>query len=218
MTRRYAIYWAPEADDPLWQAGCAWLGRDPCEPGEGAPPPQRREPWRYGFHATLKPPFALAEGCDAGGFTQAVAALAARLPPLDLPPLAVGTLGGFVALRPTADSPALHRLAAACVTQLDGWRRPMAEAEFTRRAQGLDEQGLALLRRWGYPQVLAHWRFHLTLSDALEADDLGVMQRRAEAFFAAPLARPRRVRSLCVFEEPAPGRPLRLTQRHALGG
>ena len=26
---RVALYYAPALDDPLWRAGCAWLGRDP---------------------------------------------------------------------------------------------------------------------------------------------------------------------------------------------
>lgn len=218
MTRRYALYWAPEPDDPLWQAGCTWLGRDPAAQAGGTPPPLRREPWRYGLHATLKAPLALADGAEAAAFTQAVAALAARLAPVVLPPLEVGTLEHFVALRPARPSPALARLAWACVTGLDRWRRPMDPAEFMRRASGLDDERRALLRRWGYPHVGAHWRFHLTLSDPLDAAAREALRRDAERHFAPVLHAPRTLRSLCVFEEPAPGLPLVLTQRHALGG
>ena len=64
---RVAVYYAPEPDDPLWRAGCAWLGPRPGQqraalpqpdlPDIAASPPTRA---RYGFHATLKPPMRLA--------------------------------------------------------------------------------------------------------------------------------------------------------------
>ena len=31
MTARVAIYYAPTTDDPLWTAGCDWLGQDPAK-------------------------------------------------------------------------------------------------------------------------------------------------------------------------------------------
>ena len=35
-------------------------------------------PRHYGFHGTLKPPFHLADGCDAGDLRRAMAGFAAR--------------------------------------------------------------------------------------------------------------------------------------------
>ena len=70
---RYAIYFAPPPASPLARFGRQWLGRD-AETGEAvATPahagvaPERLAAWtasprRYGFHATLKPPFRLADG------------------------------------------------------------------------------------------------------------------------------------------------------------
>src|SRR5262245_25723176 len=73
-TLRHAVYFAPAESSALWQAGCRWLGRDarsgthPVQPavdGWSAAEIQRitASPRMYGFHATLKPPFRLAEGC-----------------------------------------------------------------------------------------------------------------------------------------------------------
>ncbi len=73
MTARYAVYFAPDPASPLTRFGASWLGYDVAS---GAPVAQpavagiaaerlraiTAEPRRYGFHATLKPPFALAEG------------------------------------------------------------------------------------------------------------------------------------------------------------
>lgn len=217
MAARFAIYWVPETDHPLWQAGCAWLGRDPSTDAPGQAPAFAQAPWRYGFHATLKAPFALAEGADAHLLAQAVSRLAATLAPVAMPPLGVTTLGAFVALRPLAPCAGLARLAAACTTQLDRWRRPMDAAEFARRAAGLDPDGLALLRRWGYAHVLERWRFHMTLSDPLAAAPREALRQAAARHFAPLLRAARTLDALCVFEQPAPGQPFVPTQRHRLG-
>ncbi len=70
---RYAVYWAPEPATELARFGARWLGRD-AETGQrttalaaGLPLSWERateEARLYGFHATLKPPFRLREGCD----------------------------------------------------------------------------------------------------------------------------------------------------------
>ena len=70
---RYAVYYAPAADSALWRFGSATLGYDALT-GEDLPfavppgcdlalwPAFTEEPRRYGFHATLKAPFELADG------------------------------------------------------------------------------------------------------------------------------------------------------------
>lgn len=223
-TARLAIYWLPAPDHPLWEAGCLWLGRDPG--GSNAlgqrPPTYARDPWRYGFHATLKAPMALRPGDSEDHFISAVAALAARHRDFALPPLQVNWLAGFLALRPSsAPAPGhpLRRLADACVTELDDWRAPMDLAEIERRGSAMspaqrDEQ-LALLRRWGYPHVLGHWRFHLTLSDR-EPAGAPALLARARTHFARALERPLRAHAIAVCREDAPGAPLHLVQRFGL--
>src|ERR1700750_470639 len=73
ITRRYAIYFSPAANTELLRLGNEWLGRDPATNTvlmPELPATLDESEWkrvteaaaRYGFHATLKPPFRLADG------------------------------------------------------------------------------------------------------------------------------------------------------------
>ena len=217
---RYAVYWAPELDHPLWEAGCAWLGRDP-RAALGTPPlrPHVEVPSRYGFHATLKAPMHLVPGCTPQRFLRAVADLAASQPAFEMPDLHVAWLDRFVALRPPdllAPGHPLQRLADACVTALDGHRGPPSASERARAGVALDPDRQALQARWGYPHVLHHWRFHATLSnrfdDTVAPDAQGVFEAASTAF-AAALQVPSTSRSVCVFRQSAPGAVFTLIER-----
>lgn len=226
---RYAVYFAPPNAGALWSFGCAWLGRDP-EGRQAVPRPEvagfepaRLEeitaaPRRYGFHATLKPPFALAPGHDRAALLSAVRAFAASRAPAAGPPLALTRLGNFLALAPSGAAPAIEALAAAAVEDLDAFRAPPGEAELARRrAAGLDRHEEALLARWGYPYVMDRFRFHLTLTGPFGRDEA---DRLTEAL--APLVAPfgesnLAVGELALFEEPGPGDPFRLILRAPLG-
>lgn len=196
---RYAVYWLP--DGPLGRAGAAWLGWDARagtasdDPADGTDGPRK-----YGFHATVKPPFRLARGTDGAGLRDTARDLAAGLAPFDLCALRVSRLGPFLALMPEANPAAL---AAAFVEGLDAFRAPSPPEELARRrAPGLTPSQDALLRRWGYPYVMDEFRMHLTLtgpdpSDATEA--------AASAVFA-PLAGPHRIEALSLVGEAPDGR------------
>lgn len=223
---RHAIYWAPAVDHPLWDAGCRWLQRDPSSPDTGWPEPawpHIAEPRRYGFHATLKPPFRLREPWSETALLGAAARLASRVPAFDMPALHVAWLGRFLALRPVqglgADHP-LQRLADACVLDLDTFRAPPTPAERARRhSLTLTPQQQALLEDYGYPYVLGEWRFHMTLSDPLDAvpgEQRAATLEQAREHFAEALAVPLRCDALCLFVEPGPGRPFRLATRFEL--
>ena len=206
MAWRYAVYFAPPADHALWRAGCTWLGRD-ARAGQpaGSAPEGRSEPWRYGFHATLKAPIQLREGHCETAWLDAVAAVAQRHQVFSLPPLQVALLSDFLALRPH-DEPApgtpLRRLADDCVEALDVFRASLDDAQRARRraALGPDPGGRrsAALERWGYPHVFDDWRFHLTLSDPLppgrgaRAAMLSAATRHFSRALAEPLACVRR--------------------------
>ena len=66
-------------------------------------------PRRYGWHATLKAPFALAPGTDWITLHQAVQEVARGLQPFVLPPLQVQRIDDFLALVPPALHPPMRR-------------------------------------------------------------------------------------------------------------
>ena len=200
---RYAVYWLP--DGSLGRAGADWLGWD-ARAGRGA---GREAPARYGFHATIVPPFRPAD--NAEGLADAARALAARLAPAPLGRLSVRRLDGFLALVPEVDPTAL---AAAVVEGLDGFRAPPREDELTRRrAAGLTAAQDALLARWGHPYVMDEFRMHLTLTGRDPGADA---MARAEAAFA-PHAGPHRIEALSLAGQDAEGR-FRLVEDLPLGG
>jgi len=227
---RYAVYAAPGPDSALGRFGEAWLGRDPASGGPIRRPtlsdlsPDRIaaltvSPTRYGFHGTLKPPFALADGRDEDSLRAAAKALAARLVPVRFDGFAVRTLGRFVALLPDPQPPALADLAARCVADLDGFRAPPPAEELEkRRTAGLTPRQEAMLQRWGYPYVMEEFRFHLTLTDALAPPDrdavtAALADRLATGGPDSEVLGPWTLDHLALFAEPHPGAPFRLIDR-----
>ena len=227
MTRapRYAVYWVPAREHPLWAAGCAWLGRDAEDGGRSFDMrPSTVEPRRYGFHATLKAPMRLGPTLDESHVVEALRSIATTTPRFAMPALQVGTLATFVALRPVADPGAEHPLrvfADRCVVELDPLRAAWTDDEWTARASGLDADQRAMTRRYGYPHVLERWRFHMTLSDAFATDARGLDRRRhfmagALDHFAEALTCPLVATEVAIFVEAEPGAPFRLAHRLAL--
>ena len=182
---RYAVYFVPGADTPLYRFGASVLGYD-SHRGSANPlidgadqehwPVLVREPAVYGFHATIKAPVYLAQGRDEADFVAAVTEFAARQPIVPIGDLVPRELGAFIALVPTAACPALDVLARSCVRDLDSYRAAMSEQERARRmTPGLSDRQIENLVRWGYPYVFDDFRFHMTLTGALSA------QKRAKA-------------------------------------
>ena len=177
---RYAIYYPP-APGPLADFGARWLGWDIAEGRARAHPALRplsrpveeitRTPRKYGFHATVKPPFRLAPGTTSEDLTEAARALCASCAPVTLDGLRLARIGRFLALVPVGDTQALAGLAATMVRDLDRFRAPAEPAELARRrGKGLSERQDALLLQWGYPYVMEEFRFHMTLSGSLSED------------------------------------------------
>jgi putative phosphonate metabolism protein len=224
---RYAVYFAPRSGSVLGDLGARWLGRDengaPVEALEAPGSPVRRDDLirdarRYGFHATLKAPFRLGEDFTFADLDGAVAALASSREPIVAPSLIVSSLDGFVALTPTAASPAIEALASTCVTDLDLMRAPLSAAEMSRRRRGgLDTVEDANLRAWGYPYVLSRFRFHMTLTIRLSRAEAAQAVTALSAAFAPALNEDLVIEDLCVFGDPGGGAPFRLLRRHPLG-
>ena len=223
MIKRYALYFAP-SDAGLWRAGSDWLGWDavtgrpvgqPTIPGLAA---ATAAPRKYGFHATLKAPFRLAEGASPEALRAALVVLAARLSPVPLPGLAVTRLGQFLALCPQPGAPGLEQLAADVVTGFEPFRAPLTTAEIARRnPERLSPRQNQLLRDFGYPYVFEEFRFHLSLTGDLEPDEIARLAPLAQAFFAPHLARPVMLDRLCLFGEDDTGR-FHLLTAQALSG
>ncbi len=220
---RAAIYWAPEASDPLHTLGSQWLGRD----AETAAPARQpaitgiaeitADARHYGLHATLKPPFHLARPYNA--LRDAVAELADSIRPFALPALAVRDLKGFLALRETAPCPPLQALADACVSELDAFRAPAREAELARRRRApLSPLHERMLARWGYPYVMAEWQFHVTLTRRMNAEEHTAILPAITAFFGDVPATPRLVTEICLFTQAGPDQPFLIAERFALQG
>lgn len=221
---RYAIYFSPHEDSALWQAGCRWLGRDPVsgaqleQPAAGQLEPaalreRTASARRYGFHATLKAPFAMVAGMDQDGLYSELAAFARSCRPFWLPPLRVTRLGGFLALCLSQPSEQLDTLAAECVARFDRFRLPPTCDQQARRANGLSANQQLLLERWGYPYVMDEWRFHMTLTDQIDESEAATMRAVLRDWFDGALRERTRVSDLCVFVEPYAGAEMRLAAR-----
>lgn len=230
MTQRYALYYAPRPEDGLAATASQWLGRNP-ETGQARPPrpvpglAHERlmeivaEPRLYGFHGTLKAPIALADEVTERDFVDAVGEFAAKAGSVTVPALELAEISGFLALVPTARCPALEDLADRCVVEFDEFRRPADEAELARRRTApLTPRQDELLLRWGYPYVLEQWRFHLTLTSRLPDEERVAVMTILGQRFAGVIERPLQVNDLCIFRQPAPGRPFTVLARFRLGG
>jgi putative phosphonate metabolism protein len=227
MRGRNAIYFAPAPGSALEAFGCGWLGRaldgtplaQPAVPGID---PARlveitRSPRQYGFHGTLKAPFALADGTPPDALDEAVEAFARGRAPFDVA-LKVDSLDGFLAFVPATASPELDALAADCVEAFEAFRAPLDEAEIARRrASGLSPRQDRHLLRYGYPWVLDDFRFHMTLTERLQPPERGrvltILAERAARICAEPL----RFDAISIFRQPSRDAPFVQHRRFRFG-
>ncbi len=200
---RYGVYFTPRPG-PFALAGATWLGWDiaTAEPA-GAPEDSiTARPRKYGFHGTIKPPFKLAEGTTLTRLRSGLEDLCTRLAPVALEGLTLSQIGSFIALTPTGDVRDLAQLAGTVVQELDPFRAPPSETELARRRQaGLTPTQEAHLARWGYPYVMADFRFHMTLSGPLPRELVGKVLADANSHFGDAPPRPFVIDSLTLVGE-----------------
>ena len=224
--QRYAVYVTPPPG-PLADFGAAWLGWDPVAgrevphpdiPGLPAPIPElTATPRRYGFHATMTPPFALAEGQTEAALIDAVARFCSEMSPVTLDALIVAPLGRFLALLPEGDTGGVDALAAASVRAFAPMRAPLTGDELARRAAGLGPAQKARVLQWGYPHVMAGFRFHMTLTGKRPKHELPAIRAALCTHLAPRLPRPFEMAALSLMGEDAQGR-FHLLHREPLGG
>ena len=212
MSRRYAIYYAPPEGSALESFGRAWIGRDHVTGAgvvrpevAGVAPEQLDEitafPRTYGFHATLKAPFALAEGTTAADLHDAARDFAATRPPFIGPRLEVTALSAFIALTLAAPCPEMDALAADCVRVFERFRAPLTEDDLARRRAGrLSPRQDAHLVRFGYPYVFEDFHFHMTLTGPLDAPQREAMLAVLRELAALVVATPLEVAEIAVYE------------------
>lgn len=211
---RYAVYYAPAADSPLWRFGSATLGYDayagkdvafavPRGCDAASWPQLTAEPRRYGFHATLKAPFELADGRSEGQLRAFAHQIAAGLAPVPLSGLAVTALGRFVALTPAAPSDALQKLAFDIVQAFEPFRAPLSPADRERRLKSpLTPAERACLEAYGYPYVGDAFRFHMTLTGSLPPEELdGAKAALARAYAETVPAGPVAIDRMVLFRQ-----------------
>jgi ribose 1,5-bisphosphokinase len=229
---RFAIYFSPPAHAEFAKLADGWLGRAPAPPAltdtlrsanilADSLHALTQHPRRYGFHATLKPPFQLKAATNVEQLLACVEQFAKTQASFLLPPLNVALLKDFLALVPSETSHSINAIASRCVTEFEVYRQPLTPRQIAqRRQQNLSPRQDALLLQWGYPHVLDCYEFHLTLTDSLASLNASFSSRirtAAEQLFSDRLTSQVTFDAISVFEEPQPGADFRLIMRAPLG-
>lgn len=183
MSARYAIYYAPHAEDPFSFFANRWLGRDSFS-GKSLDRPMfeelqavdidghTKDPRHYGFHATLKAPFELNDKQTESGLIVALQefcldykAFEARIAPM--------ALFQFIAFQLTDTNEEMDNLHAACVHYFEPFRAQLSEKDIQRRRKAnLSSVQDERLIEFGYPYIFEDFRFHMTLSGAIKDEQL----------------------------------------------
>ncbi|TCL71952.1 DUF1045 domain-containing protein [Rhizobium sp. BK251] len=216
---RYALYFTPPKDDPLTGLAARWLGRDAFTGSAFAVPEHdglsvgdqfelTADPRRYGFHATLKAPFALAASVRERDLLEVAEDFAARTHAFEIPELVLGRIGRFFALVPGSLHQPLQDFSASVVKAFEPFRAALSEADVARRKpERLTERERANLMRWGYPYVMDEFRFHMTLTGQVPPEHSDAMNAILTERFAAHTGRPLAISGLAVFVEETRGGP-----------
>ena len=117
---RFGVYYIPQPG-ALTEFGAAWLGWDIANGKTVAHPSLfnlplpiaeiTATPHKYGFHATIKSPFRLADGQSLTGLQEALETLCQHLSPVPTEGLNLTQLGRFLALTVQNPPPTLLALA-----------------------------------------------------------------------------------------------------------
>lgn len=239
MAARYALYYAPRRDEPLYRLMAPLFGRDGRRlPGGPVAPAGvehdlwtslARTPAHYGLHATLKAPFELrstSEGMVAA-LREACRKVAERHARWLTAPLGLQRLPAhsgerqafFLALVPrqgdAASESAMAALERDCVTELDRFRAPLDQGDVERR-EPLSRDERRNLLRWGYHHVLDLFHFHITLTGPLPHEGADRVEAALNQYLEPVIDKPLVMDSVCLFCQTDRALPFRLTTRFAL--
>lgn len=225
---RVAVFFTPPPEHPLTRAAAMWLGRDAFTGAALSPDGESAlttdevvqltsEPRRYGFHATLKPPFRLAEGCRLEDVDETLKTATSSLSPVDLGHLTITKIGPFFALTPAAADGAISEFAADIVCRFDTFRAPPTTEEIAgRRPDRLSVRQREYLTQWGYPYVFEEFRFHMTLTGPVADDRRSDVRQALDRRFRPLLDMPIVVDALALFVESEPPGDFVVRTRRAL--
>jgi hypothetical protein len=221
---RCEIAYVPPPDDPLTTKAAGWLGRDPYSGSvteaqvEGLTRDDRSYltalPRRFGFHATLKPPFVLEQGHTDHELGRRLGEFAKNVRPLPTVHLRIALIDTFFALVPAHPAPELMHLAANIVAEFDAFRLPMTPEDVDRRsAARYSPVQLANLRRWGSAFVFDQFHFHMTLTGPVDRNEREHVQLVLNRYFgSAPI--PVAIDRLSLSVQHEPHDPYRIHSTH----
>jgi putative phosphonate metabolism protein len=226
---RYAIYYTPEPGSALDRFGAGLLGYDAAA-GEDLAFPDgilqqapdwrelTRDPRKYGFHATLKAPHALASGKTEAELLAACEAFAGTPRPIPVIKPVVGSISGFIAVVPAEPSTELERLATDCVSEFDAFRAPLTDEDRARRNPSmLTPRQRDYLGRWGYPYVMEDFRFHMTLTGRLTTERHGAVLAMLKDRFSALGLKTLAIDRIALFRQDDAESRFRIARAYVLG-
>ena len=217
---RYAIYYIP--DLPLFQIGSDWLGWNSITGQESLLSADHHRitdrPRKYGFHATVKPPFSLASNSTQGDLQDAFQTFCATVSPATGGTLKISRLGRFLAMTQDVQSNDVTELAASTVSHFDKFRAPLSDQDMEKRRQRrLTPQQDALMLRWGYPYVMQEFKFHMTLTGPLQNDEIDAIEYDANTRFREFLGQPLKIASLALLGEDSDSGRFHVVDKLSLG-
>ena len=217
---RYAIYYIP--DLPLFQIGSDWLGWNSIIGQETTLSADYRRitdrPRKYGFHATVKPPFSLASHSTLGKLQDEFHAFCASVSPATGGTLKISRLGRFLAMAQDVQSNEVTELVASTVSHFDKFRAPLSDQDIAKRRQRrLTPQQDALMLRWGYPYVMQEFKFHMTLTGPLAPNEIDAIEHDANTRFREFLGQPLKIASLALLGEDSESGRFHVIEKQSLG-
>jgi putative phosphonate metabolism protein len=229
MTARYAIYYVPSAEDELYRAASAWLGRDaytdaplvrPVVAGMESfdPVALTTDPRHYGWHATLKAPFELSSGQSAEALLAETEAYCRNRSAFSAT-LEVAALGDFLAFTLATPSPEMRLLHDDCVRIFDRFRAPLSDFDLVRRRRSsMSAEQDARLIAFGYPWIFEDFRFHMTLTGRIRDEARRRQVLEALRRCLAAHEGPRSIDGIAVFFQPDRMSDFVVMGRYAFGG
>lgn len=222
MSERFAIYLTLPGGNPVYQLASSWLGYDVLNPQRELRTEKNgltTSPARYGFHATMKPPFRLKQGCNREQLEDALDAFCAQTSSFKCGGLQISTIGDFVALTLEDGCERLDQLAAQCVYFFEPFRARLSYGEYLKRQPDrLSPTQKQLLDCWGYPHVFDEYRFHMTLTNSLPKADLEVTESLLCEWFGELLNQSLVVDRLYLFHQPDAQARFRFVSQYKLRG